>query len=112
MFNFFRRNKDKAPAPAPEHERQIQEQTEQGVQRTRESFFGRISQAFERPRIDDALWDELEELLIGADVGVETAEALIKRVKDRVAREHIELADAGRRVLQEEMVAMLTPDVP
>lgn len=113
MFNWFRRNKDKDKA-APVSEERVQEnqqKTEEGVQRTRDSFFGRITQLFERPRIDDALWDDLEELLISADVGVETSEALIKRVKNRVEREGIEHADDARRVLQEEMTAMLTADV-
>lgn len=111
MFNFFRRTKEK-PAPlAEERARAIEQQTEQGVQRTRDSFFSRISRVFERPRVDDALWEELEELLISADVGVETTEALIQRVKHRVEREHIEHADQARAVLKDEMTAMLTPDV-
>ncbi|MCX6021749.1 MAG: signal recognition particle-docking protein FtsY [Chloroflexi bacterium] len=111
-MNFFRRLKEKIVPSAPERAQENQEKTDQGVQRTRDTFFGQIARVFERPRIDDALWDDLEELLISADVGVETTEALIKRVKDRVAREHIEHADDGRRVLQEEMVAMLTLDAP
>lgn len=111
MLNWFRRNKDK-PAPAAEERAQENERmTDEGVQRTRDTIFGRISHLFERPRIDDTLWDDLEELLIGADVGVETSGALITRVKNRVERERIEHADEARKVLQEEMTAMLTADV-
>ena len=62
----------------------LSKRTEQGVKRTRDSFFGRISGLFNRTKIEDSVWDELEELLISSDVGMDTTEKLLARVKKRV----------------------------
>jgi fused signal recognition particle receptor len=84
--------------------------TEQGVKRTRESFFGRISGLFNRSKIEDFVWDDLEELLISADVGIDTTEKLIARVKKRVRDEKLAEGSQVRTALKEEMVKIL--DVP
>ncbi len=73
-------------------------------------FFSRIAGLFNRSRIDEATWDELEELLISADVGMETAEKLMGRVKRRAAEEKLVEGAHVRAVLKEEMVRLL--DVP
>jgi len=59
------------------------EKLDQGVEKSRSGFFGRIRQLLtaERP-IDDDLWDELEELLIQADVGVQLTDELMERMRD------------------------------
>jgi fused signal recognition particle receptor len=64
---------------------------------------------FDRATIDKGVWDELEELLISADVGVTTAEKLIGKVKERVSAEKLDGAHV-RAALQQEMVKLL--DVP
>ena len=64
---------------------------------------------FDRAAIDKEVWDELEELLISADVGVTTAEKLIGKVKERVSAEKLDGSHV-RAALQEEMVKLL--DVP
>ena len=64
---------------------------------------------FDRPSVGKEVWDELEELLISADVGVTTAEKLIERVKARVSAEKLDGAHV-RDALREEMVKLL--DVP
>src|SRR5215217_6828106 len=58
------------------------EKLDQGVEKSRSGFFGRIRSLLtaERP-IDDDLWDELEELLIQADVGVQLTDDLMKRMR-------------------------------
>ncbi|GIV96037.1 MAG: hypothetical protein KatS3mg057_0694 [Herpetosiphonaceae bacterium] len=59
---------------------QAEKQTEQSLQKTRQGFFGRISALFQtEDPITDELWDELEELLIQADVGVETSLAVVEQ---------------------------------
>ncbi|HLB11768.1 MAG TPA: signal recognition particle-docking protein FtsY [Dehalococcoidia bacterium] len=83
------------------------EKTEEGVQRTKQAWFSQVTSLFNRPSLDEELWDELEELLISADVGFNTTEKLLERVKDRVRRERISDASQARTVLQEEMVALL-----
>lgn len=80
---------------------------DEGVRRTRASFFGKVTELFDRRTVDESLWDELEELLIQADVGVETTEKLISRTRDRVKREHIHVAEDAKKALKQEMVELL-----
>jgi fused signal recognition particle receptor len=58
------------------------EKLDQGVEKTRAGFFGRIRTLLtaERP-IDDDLWDELEELLLQADVGVQVTDQVLERLR-------------------------------
>jgi fused signal recognition particle receptor len=85
----------------------LQKRTEQGVKRARESFFGKIYGLFNRSRIDDSTWDELEELLISSDVGMETTEKLLTRVKKRVRDEKLAEGGQVRTALKDEMSRML-----
>ncbi len=62
---------------------------------------------FDRTAIGDEVWDELEELLIAADVGVNTTEKLIKKVKQQAIDEKLDGSQV-RTVLKAEMVDMLT----
>lgn len=84
--------------------------TEQGVKRSRESWFGKVASLFNRPRIEAETWDELEELLIAADVGVATTGKLIQRVKQRVREEKLSESQQVRSALKEEMVRVLSFD--
>ncbi len=85
----------------------LSKRTEQGVKRTRDSFFGRISGLFNRSKIEDSTWDELEELLISADVGVDTTDKLLTRVKKRVKDEKLSEGVQVRAALKQEMTGML-----
>jgi len=69
--------------------------------------FARAIQLLDRAAVDEAVWDEFEELLILADVGVSTTEKLIARVKQQVAEEKIIDGSRVRDVLQAEMVRMV-----
>ena len=88
----------------------FKKKTEQAVKRTKEAWFGKIASLFDRQTIDKGLWDELEELLIAADTGVDTTEKLIGRVKERVNRQRISDAQQVRTVLMEEMTLILQVD--
>ncbi|MCL4458409.1 MAG: signal recognition particle-docking protein FtsY [Chloroflexi bacterium] len=79
---------------------------EDGVRRTRDSFFGRLSGLFNRAQIDESLWDEIEELLIQADVGVPATTALIERGRQRVKQERISDPLQVKEILRQEMVAI------
>ncbi len=81
--------------------------TEEGVKRSRETWFSQIGRLFDRNRIEDDVWSELEELLIGADVGMATSQKLIERVKQRVRAEKLSDGKQVRTALKEEMVGML-----
>ncbi len=86
------------------------EKLEKALKRSRESWFSRVVHLFDRPTLDQALWDELEELLISADVGVATTTKLLQRLRERVGRERLLASPQVRSALKEEMVAMLTVD--
>lgn len=85
----------------------FKKKTEQALKRTKEAWFGKITSLFDRQTIEKELWDELEELLIAADTGVDTTERLISRVKERVNKQKISDAHQVRTVLMEEMTSML-----
>ena len=85
--------------------------TQEGVKRSRESWFGKIARLFDRTSVEDEVWDKLEELLISADVGVATTHKLIGRVKQRVREEKLNEGSQIRSALKEEMVGLLRVDV-
>ena len=78
-----------------------------GLSKSREQVFGEVDQLFERQVIDDSLWEELTELLIYGDVGLETSEELVGRVRERVRSEGIKEPAQAREILQQEMVRLL-----
>jgi len=84
--------------------------TQQGVKRSRETWFGKVAGLFDRARVEDEVWDELEELLIAADVGVATTQKLIEKVKQRVKAEKLSEGRQVRAALKEEMVNLLKID--
>jgi len=88
---------------------ELSTKTEQGVKRSRESWFNKVTQLFNRTKIEDATWDELEELLISADVGVATTDKLIEAVKQRAREDKLTEGPEVRSALKEEMVKLLTP---
>src|SRR3981081_2608544 len=58
---------------------------DKSVEKSREGIFARIASVFEQPRaIDDDLWDELEELLLQADIGVHTTDQLLELLRNEV----------------------------
>jgi len=84
--------------------------TEQGVKRSRENWFGKITRLFDRTTIEDETWDNLEELLISADVGMATTTKLIRRVKQRAKEENLNEGPQVRSALKEEMINLLKVD--
>jgi fused signal recognition particle receptor len=83
-----------------------------GLSKTRQSFFGRISQMLGNTEIDDDTWDDIEALLIQADLGVETTHKVIEALKSRVAREGITRADQLDKALKETLQSLLTEPPP
>jgi len=85
---------------------------EKALKPSRDSWFKRAMGLFDRPTVDEAVWEELEELLISADVGFETTEKLLEQVRQRAKEEKLKQGSAVRDALQEEMVRMLTIEAP
>ena len=73
MFGLFKRDKE-----------ENQRQTREGVKRSQERWFGRIMGLLQSSQLDDAVWDELEEILISADVGVSTTQNIIEDLRSQV----------------------------
>ena len=84
-----------------------------GLGRTRQSFFGRIAQVLGTgSQITEDTWDDIESLLIQADVGVPTTTSLIERLRARAARERIKEPALLRTALKEELRALLKVPSP
>jgi len=79
----------------------------QGLKRSRDTWFSRAMRLFDRTAIGEGVWVELEELLISADVGINTTEKLIERVKQRVKEEKISQGLLVPAALKAEMVNIL-----
>jgi fused signal recognition particle receptor len=83
-----------------------------GLKRTRQSFFGRIAQAFGATDIDEETWEDVEALLVQADVGVSTTLKLVETMQARVKREGIVKQDRLIDALKEELRALLLEPTP
>ncbi len=96
-------------APRTEEEAQQEEQQiDQATAKARKGLFGQISNLFATDDpITDELWEDLEALLIQADVGVETSLYLVNRTKDRTIRHGVKRASEARDMLKSEMVRVL-----
>ena len=102
-----------AEAEAAQLEAEVEQRTEQALQRTKRGFFGQITGLFDRGGgIDESLWEELEELLIGSDTGLPTAQRILKEVRGRVEKERIKDAEQVRAILKETLLEILHAPQP
>ncbi len=85
---------------------------EASLKKTRSGIFGQVGALFHENEIGDELWEELEEALIVADVGMETTLELVESTRARVEREAVMRADDAYLILKQEMVKLLQPDEP
>lgn len=84
-----------------------------GMSKTRTSFFGRISQLLGGGTIDDDTWDDIEALLIQADLGVNTTRKVMEDLQGRVRREGVTKPEQVQKILKEVLQSLLrTPPVP
>lgn len=83
----------------------------ESLTKTRRGFFGQVMQLFGANDITEETWEDLEALLIQADVGVETTIALVERLRERVNEERIVQSSRVREALREELLALLPSDV-
>jgi len=87
----------------------IAQSIKQSLTRTRNAIFGRIAGLLHTTEVTSATWDELEELLIQADMGVDTTLYLVDRLRSRVRDEAILRSDALQQALGQELRGLL-PD--
>ncbi|MEA4981155.1 MAG: signal recognition particle-docking protein FtsY [Paludibacter sp.] len=94
IFSFF--NKEK------------KETLDQGLSKTKESVFSKISRAVVgKSKVDDEVLDNLEEVLISSDVGVETTLRIIERIEQRVSKDKYVGTSELNLILKEEIAALL-----
>ena len=85
-----------------------QEDLNKGLEKTKTSVFSRISHAIAgKSKVDDEVLDELEEILITSDVGVDTTLKIIERIESRVARDKYVGTEELNTILKEEIMALL-----
>ena len=84
------------------------ERLDQGLEKSRQSVFSKISRALVgKSKVDDEVLDELEEILITSDVGVDTTLRIIERIEQRVSKDKYTSTSELNKVLREEIVALL-----
>lgn len=94
LFDFF--SKDK------------KETLDKGLEKTKQSFLSKLARTVAgKSRVDSEVLDELEEVLITSDVGVETTLKIIERIEDRVSRDKVMNASELDVILREEIAALL-----
>ena len=95
FFNFFSKEK--------------KETLDHGLEKTKESFFGKLSRAVAgKSKVDDDVLDNLEEVLVTSDVGVDTTLNIIQRIEERVARDKYVSTSELNNILRDEIAQLLT----
>ncbi len=85
------------------------ETLDKGLEKTKQSVFSKIARAVAgKSKVDDDVLDNLEEVLITSDVGVETTLKIIKRIEERVARDKYVSVSELNSILRDEIAALLT----
>lgn len=94
FFNIFSKDKKEA--------------LDQGLNKTKENFFSKISKAVAgKSKIDSDILDNLEEILVTSDVGVNTTLRIIEKIEERVARDKYLGTDELNKILREEITSLL-----
>jgi fused signal recognition particle receptor len=104
VFNIFRKT--------PQEKAEDQARIEASLSKTRQGFFGRIGTLFQANEITDDTWDELEELLIQADLGINAASQTVDHLRERVRRDNIKRVGDVKEALKQELVALLADPEP
>lgn len=103
MFKWFKKKKEKG-----EEEQDLLQRLKERIVKTRESFAGRVDRLFlGKKEINLDLLENLEEILITADLGMCTATQLIKRIQEKVKRKELSDAIALKNYLREEILTLL-----
>lgn len=99
LFDFFKKDKES---------KEQQESLDKGLEKTKTSFFDQLSKAVVgKNTVDEAVLDDLETMLVHADVGIDTTVKVIDRIEKRVARDKYVNTSELDRILREEIVSLL-----
>jgi fused signal recognition particle receptor len=82
---------------------------DKGLEKSKDSFFSKLGKALVgKSTVDDEVLDNLEEILVTSDVGVETTLKIIERIQERVARDKYVSTSELDRILKDEVAALMT----
>ena len=85
------------------------ETLDKGLEKTKESFLGKLTKAVAgKSKVDDDVLDNLEEVLVASDVGVNTTLKVIERIEERVAKDKYVGTDELNKILREEIAGLLS----
>ena len=106
FFDIFKKKQD--TPPTGEQAQKQQEELSAGLEKTKTGLFSKLARAVAgRSTIDAGVLDDLEEVLISSDVGVETTVKIIRRIEERVARDKYMNAAELRGILRDEIAALM-----
>ncbi|MBL7962606.1 MAG: signal recognition particle-docking protein FtsY [Flavobacteriales bacterium] len=107
LFGLFGRKKEAAQVAAEERE------LDQGLERSRTGFFGKLARAVAgKSTVDEEVLDNLEEVLVSSDVGVETTLRIIERIQERVKRDKYVGTGELNGLLREEIASLMKDPAP
>ena len=108
FFDIFKKKQDSAAADIPESRQQQQEELSAGLEKTKTGIFSKLARAVAgRSTVDADLLDDVEEVLITSDVGVETTVKIIRRIEERVARDKYMNTSELQSILREEVMSLM-----
>lgn len=113
MFDFFK--KDKAPTSPPKPDTAVEptqswtERLKQGLARTRSQLGDQLASLFSGGEISEAVYEELETILLTSDVGVSATQALLDQIKTRVKRQNLSDTSQLRDALKQALLELLAP---
>ena len=85
------------------------ETLDKGLEKTKQSVFGKLARAIAgKSKVDDEVLDDLEEVLVTSDVGVDTTVKIIERIEERVARDKYVSTSELNQILKDEIASLLT----
>lgn len=113
MFDFFKKDKASAPTPKPDNAveptQSWTERLKQGLARTRSQLGDQLAGLFGSGEINEAVYEELETILLTSDVGVSATQALLDQIKTRVKRQNLSDTSQLRNALKQALLELLTP---
>ena len=108
FFDLFRKKQDKAPETSAAERQTAQEQLSAGLEKTKTGLFSKLARTVAgRSKVDAEVLDDLEEVLITSDVGVDTTVKIIRRIEERVARDKYMNASELQAILRDEVAALM-----
>ena len=106
FFDIFKKKQD--TPPTGEQAQKQQEELSAGLEKTKTGLFSKLARAVAgRSTIDAGVLDDLEEVLISSDVGVETTVKIIRRIEERVARDKYMNASELQSILRGEIATLM-----